>query len=284
VSYSPEVPAYSFSRVPVAPGEEQSIIEIQSESGGIQIPRADTFINKAGLELGYTWLPRLRTTVFYSNIVARYSGNELHDYTTHRVGIDETYQWSPRTLWTNSYSVALNIIEGANNEIVHRITSDASYQVDKFLSINGNIGVNVVSGADENKTGLILGAGLKKQFKNGNLSLRYSRDIETGGGLTTTSNLNQGVGGTYIHYVGRDTSVYVGAAYTNERSFSGDTLRTFSYTGETGINMNFLLWLSGFLKYSYLNQKSYGTAGDTGHRNLAMLGVTASAPPWKMVK
>jgi hypothetical protein len=156
--------------------------------------------------------------------------------------------------------------------------------VDKFLSINGNIGVNVVSGADENKTGLTLGAGLKKQFKNGNFSLRFIRDIVTGGGLTTTSNLNQGVSGSYIHYVGRETSAYVGAAYTNERSFSGNTLRSFSYTAETGINMNFLLWLSGFLKYSYLNQKSYGTAGDTGHRNLAMLGVTASAPPWKMVK
>ncbi|MBI3596669.1 MAG: hypothetical protein HY203_05905 [Nitrospirae bacterium] len=283
ITYAPEVPAYSFGKTQEEPGGATQISQIQQTGGGIQVPRTDTFSNNAGLELGYTWLPRLRTTVSYANIVTRYRGNELHDSTTHQVGLKETYQWSPRTQWTNSYSVALNIYEHANNEVVHRLSTGAAYQMSPSLSINGSLGVGVVQG-NGNKTQLTLNTGLSKQFRNGIFSLSYTREIGTGGGVVTASTLKQGVGMEYSQNVGRNTSVYVRLGYVNNRSFSGEKLKISSYTGETGINVGVLPWLSGSLSYSYLNQQSLGTIGQDSQRNLVMLGLTASAPPWRIVK
>lgn len=283
LNFTPEVPAYSFGIVPEQPGAATPSSQAQQTGGGIQVPRTDTLTNNAGLKLGYDWSPILKTTISYLNTVTRYRGTELNDSMTHRVGLDETYQWSPRTQWTNSYSAAVTIYENANNEVVHRLSTGVAYQMSPTLSINGNIGFGVVSGIGK-ISGLIVETGLSKQFSQSSLSLSYAQNIGTGGGLITGSTLYRVVGMQYRQTVGQYTSAYLRIGYANNRSLSGEALIVSSYTAETGINVRLFSWLSGNLGYSYLNQQSLGTIGQDGQRNLVMFGLTASAPPWRIVK
>ena len=49
------------------------------------------------------------------------------------------------------------------------------------------------------------------------------------------------------------------------------------------LQVQFLRWLTGSATYSYVNQISDGTSGVDAQRNTLLIGLTATALPWKIM-
>lgn len=268
VSYAPEIPAYSWNG-------------LGGGNAGIQLQRTDTLVNRAGMELEYTWSPLLKSTLSYLNTLARYRGSVLNDSVNHHAGMAGKYQWSPRTQWTASYAASVTVFKQNDEVWVHRITLGTEHQIAPSLSSDMSIGAAFFHNESPRMT---LGAGLSERYQSGRLSLRYDDNIATGLGLTTMPAVNQRVTGQATRALGPNASAYLRFAYGSNRSFNGEKLKISTYTAETGLDIRLLSWLSGNLGYSYLNQQSQTNLGQDGRRNQVILTLTAGSPSWKIAE
>lgn len=270
VTYVPELPAFTFNN------------QIQENNEGIQVPRTDTFRNRAGVAVTYPWTPRFGTTISYTNLYTRYKGSALQSSTVHDAELDLAYQFSRQT--TGSVSVGgavVNYADVQEDVVSYRFTIGSQHQIGPTFSFNGRLGVTTVR---DDSTRLTLEAGLLKNVQAGSLSLQYTQGIGTGGGLTTTATLSQRLLGAVTLGIARNVSTFVQLAYGKNTSLSGKELDTTSYEAATGLSAVLRSWLSGGLRYAYLNQRARGVIGNDGERNVVTLTLTASALPWKIVK
>lgn len=268
MAFTPELPAFSF--------DEQVLA-----NEGIQIGRTDIFRNNAQIIAGYPWSPRVNTTLSYSNILTHYKGDRFQDSVGHDTSLEIGYQWSPRTRWRTSYGISITDYETADDVLAHRFSMGAVHQVSPTFSINGDTGMALLS---DETTHLILNMGFSKGFESGSLSLQYTSGVGTGGGLITSATLSQRLVGQATREIRRNTSALFRLAYGRNTSLLGPMLEIYSYEAGMGITVGFLSWLKGDLNYSYLNQQvQEGTVGE-GKRNLIMMTLTATAPPWRIIQ
>ncbi len=274
IAYVPELPAFSF-------GSSSSALPREANQG-IQVGRTNTFRNRAGINLGYTWTPLFSTALSYAHLINRYQGGTLEDYFVHEGGLSGIYQTSRRMQWTVSYFTSVTDYEKADSIAVHRFDLGDLYHIDPTSTMNVGTGVAVTPGGETHWT---VSAGLGKTGPSGSLSFQYNRGIGTGGGVTTTATLSQNLVAQVTQVLGRSASVSLRLGYGINDALSGPPIKITTQEIGAGIEMNLLSWLRGGVNYSYLNQQTEGGATDQdARRNLVMVTLTATAFPLRMMQ
>jgi len=280
VSYSPELPAFSFGEG----GEEgtRSFDQVFLGGEGIQQSgRVNTFRNISGIILRYPWSQNFSTSGSYTNVITRYSGNDFEDSDINNVSSSAIYSspLSSRTSWTLRYSVSSSLDD--TRDLVHQVSLAGKHQITHLVLASANIGVYFVDGQAPN---LSSGASLSKRYKSGRLNMRYSDDVVRGLGVIQGANRRQSLilSASWAFLERVSTSIQFG--YVKNKSFEGDSINVSAYTAEAGLSTRFLSWLSGSLRYSYLQQESDGNIGIDAERSFVSLSLTANSSPWRIMK
>ena len=76
---------------------------------------------------------------------------------------------------------------------------------------------------------------------------------------------------------------FIQFGYGRNRSLAGTTIALDTYQARGGVNITLLDWLTGVATYTYINQDSSGLFGQTAQSNQVFVGLSATAPPWKIL-
>jgi len=126
---------------------------------------------------------------------------------------------------------------------------------------------------------------ISKIFPDGSINLRIGQSIGTGGGLAASTTLNQSVVLVASKSITRFISSSFSFGFSRNRSLAGQSIQTNTFQVIGGANMRILEWLSGNVSYSYRNQDSQGSVGNTAQSNSIFIGLTARTPdPLKFFK
>jgi hypothetical protein len=274
VTYSPELPSFSYDG-----GVSEEIPREGNE--GIQVGRVDTFRNRTGISIGYSWTPRLSGSLSYSNLINRYQGRGFQDYLTHGVGLGGAFQASRSVRWTAFYSTSVTHYEEAESVTVHQVGIGNVYQAAPTVSMSIDTGAAF---PPEGGTQWILSTALVKSAKLSSLSFRYNQQIGRGGGVTTTATLSQNLVASLSRTTGKSSSIYLQLGYGQNRTLSGPVVKISSQEIGTGIQFALFSWLNGGINYNYLNQRTEGESPGDVSRNQVVVSLTAVTLPWRIIQ
>lgn len=248
---------------------------------GIQVSRTDTFENRTAVAVGYSWTPRFSTTLSYGYLVTRYKGEGLQDSTVQDAALEAAYALTSRTTGMIAYGASVIDYSDTDDVLSHYVNLGATHQISPTFSGNARFGVASIPGES---TIFTLEMGISKSARWGGGSLQLRQGLGTGGGVTTSATLNQQITGQLTWLATRDSSAYVQLAYGENSTLPKKGTKVSTYEAGAGIRMTFLSWLNGSLAYFYLTQQAQGAGNIEGERNRAIFTLTATAPPWRLIK
>ncbi|MCA9499052.1 MAG: hypothetical protein KC588_07645 [Nitrospira sp.] len=317
MTFTPQLDAFSlsgaqdvFTTPSVQGGAGASQISGASEgvggTQGVYTSRASSFLNRAGITLGYTWSPRLTPTLAYNNQYRHFFSSKFQDSMIHTGSFSLPYEVRNATIGA-LYSYRQTEFIGTSTEntsadqiISHNIQLQISSNITPSLtgSIRGGMAFTKQKRAEEfegggsttdlsNKwqTNPIGGATLTKTYQNGSISLDASSTIGSGGGLASQATQTQIITGSIHHNLSLKMNVFASIGYAQNRSIGdGNALDVKTYRIQHGFGYRFFSWLSGNLIYSHIDQRSHGSAAGDVHVNEIFFGLSAIADPWVLIR
>lgn len=277
---------------------------------GVFTNRANSFSNLAGLTIGYAWTPLLGSSLGYQNQYRQFSSNDLQDSLTHIATFSLPYLVRDGTSVIPSYSYRQTDFIGgstrataADRSISHTTQLGISHALSQTLSgfLFGGVGWTKQQGATQTvpgpgltlvqqsipgkwNTNVVGSAGISKTYRQGSISLSAAQNVGSGGGLASQATLTRTITGSMLHNFTKRLNGFGSIGYAQNKSIEGNALDTTTYRIQSGIDYAFLSWLSGNVSYSYINQKSKGSAASSLTVNQVFLGLTAFADPWLLIR
>ena len=319
MNFTPQLDAFSLSGAQDAfttPGVRAGtggVSEVSSTSSqgvggtqGVYTSRASSFLNRAGVTLGYTWSPRLTPTLAYNNQYRHFFSNQFQDSMIHMGSFSLPYELTNATIGA-LYSYRQTEFIGKSTEntsadqiVSHNVQLQIAYSFTSSLSgsIRGGVAFTKQKRAEEfneggsttdlsNKwqTNPIGGATLTKTYRNGSISLDASSTIGSGGGLASQATQTRILTGRIQHALTLKMNTFASVGYAQNKSVGdGDALDTKTYRIQSGVGYGFLPWLFGNLIYSHIDQRSHGSAAGNVKVNEIYFGITAIADPWVLIR
>jgi len=264
---------------------------------GIFTNRSTTsFQNRAGVRVRYLLTESITPFLNYTNSYRKFTSSSGQDSLGHTLRTGSAYQATARTELNGFYqiqliefigsgSTALQGPGGSGSTTNHSVGMGIHHDFTPTLQVTVNGAATLteteVSSGQLNFTG---GGNISKQFPDGQIALRFTQQIGSGGGLAASTTLSQNAVLTFSKVLTRYISGYADFGYGRNRSLSGATVKTDTYQIRTGVSVAILSWLFGSASYSYVNQDSAGAFGNTAQSNQVFFGLTATAPSWRILK
>jgi hypothetical protein len=268
---------------------------------GVFTRRADAFLNRAGIRLGYAWSPRVQPYLGYTNQYRHFFSSGFQDSIRHGVNLGLGYAVNQRTRVTPSYSYFQTDFKGSTQDtsadkiIAHSGRLGVSYRFTPTLSgtINGGATFSKQIGAEETEGGTTEqitnkwaknftgGATLNKTYsRQGSVSLSVRQTIGSGGGLASQTTRTRVATASIRHRLSQRMNANGSLGWAQNDSTDGDAFDAATYRIQAGLGYTFTAWLFGTLGYSHIHQKSDGSAADDLNVDSVFLGLTAVADPW----
>jgi hypothetical protein len=318
MDFTPQLDAFSlsgakdaFTTAPVQSGGPGGGTQVSGSSqgfGGTQgvfTSRASSFLNRAGITLGYAWSPRLTPTLTYSNQYRHFFSSQFQDSLVHTGFFSLPYEMTNATITPLYFYREAEFIgnstgnTSADKIMSHNIQLQIGYDFTPSLagSIRGGVAFTKSKNAEEfdggtmtnlsNKwqTNPIGGATLTKTYRNGSISLDGYSTIGSGAGLAAQAVRSRIITGRIQHALSFKMNAFASFGYAQNNSISdGNALNTNTYRIQSGVGYAFLPWLFGNLIYSHIDQSSKGSAAGNVQVNEVFLGLTTIADPWVLIR
>ena len=281
----------------VGPGAGVGLAGNSLNNQGVLTNRASTaFQNRAGFRAVYHFTQAFSQSLEYTNQIQEFTTSQFQDSITHIVDTQLERQMNPR--WSMNLGYTFQRIDfqgsgiansqapgGSGNGTSHTGNVGTYYQFSPTVPLTAQMGItytNTELQADRvNFTGDV---GVSKNFQDGNLEFRYNQQIGNGGGLAATTTLNQTVFVSANKSVTEYVSLFGTFGFARNASLTGQAIRLTTFQGNAGVSVAILSWLSGIGSYSYQNQESSGTFGNTAQSHNILIGLTATAPSWRLFR
>lgn len=249
-----------------------------------------SYRNRARLLLLYHFNPRWDGRFTYANSFR--GGGSLQNALTHSIRVGWRYKLSQRTRLNGGYSPRLAVFSGGGGGTGSggRATSHSLYLgANHKLQPTTRVNVRVAGTVTDTETGVTRlnftgRASISKAIPGGSVGLRLNQGIGSGGGIAASTTLNQTAVLTASKSITRLIGSFVNFGYSRNRSLSGRIIETDTYQFRGGLSITLLDWLGGGVTYSYRNQDSKGSAGNTASSNSIFIGLTATADPFVFFK
>lgn len=240
--------------------------------------------------------PRWDTSAQYSNGYRFGGGGVSQDSISHTIRTQVGYKISQITRISGGYSIQFAQFTGgsttstggatsAGDSTNHTLNIGGDHLLQPTMPVNVNFGVTLSeTEASTTRLNFTGSGGISKSFPTGEISLRVDQRIGTGGGLANSTTLNQNAVLAVSNTFTRLISGFLQFAYSRNSSLAGATIDTTSYQFQGGANLRLLEWLSAGVTYSYRNQDSTGTVGNTASSNSIFVGLTGTAETFSFFK
>ena len=267
-----------------------------SNQGVITGRSSTAYQNRAGFTATYHFTPSVSQSFDYTNRIQEFTSSQFQDSITHKVSTKLDVKVNPKTTFNTGYVFQRVNFDGGGTSTsqapggVGEGTSHSgrvglNHQLTSTIPINAHVGItytNTETRSDRiNFTG---GAGISKAYPDGEASFRYRQQIGNGGGLAAATTLSQTVFLRVNKLITRDVSVFGSFGFGRNTSLAGPAIDLITYQGNGGVSIAILSWLNGVGSYSYQNQDSSGTFGNTAQSHNFFVGLTATALPWRIFK
>ena len=245
---------------------------------------SNSFQNRAGIIVRYQLSPRWVPNARYENRYVTFTDSELNDSLTHTIGAGTSYLLSSRTQLNANYGVNISDINNGDTVVSHTVIGGVVHTLNPTVTVNVNAGVSYTESAE--RFTFTSNANISKVFDPGSITIGYSQNVTPGGGLATSGVLTQRGIATLSYPLAERVSVAVSGGVAKNKSLSGNSVDVTSYQGQVGFNLILLRWLSGTVGYSYIKQKSKGTAagGRSATVNQGFIGLTAELPEFRLLR
>ncbi len=273
---------------------------------GVFTRRASAFLNNAGLTLGYTWSPRVNTTLAYANQYRHFFSKGFQDSLTHTgtfsapfqvtefISVEPSYAYRQTDFLGKSTAntTADRIISHtARLGLTHFFTPTFSGTISGGMSFVKQVGatemITLAGGGTQERelgskyVGSFVGhAILDKSFQRGTMSLSGSQAIGSGGGLASQASRTRTVTGRGSYLLTPRMETFASVGWAENVSIDGDAFDSTTYRAQAGLSYSFYSWLYGDVSYSRIDQRSKGTAASDVVVNQGFLSLTAIADPW----
>ncbi len=284
MSVSPGLPGISLGGGEGAEAQKRRQNLPQGTGQGVELDRTDTFQNQAGILLLYDYSRYLSLSSSYSHVYTRFSGSQFSDRNAHYTTVGAVYNRSisPRTSWNGLYDTAWTTGD-AEDKLIHTLKMGMEYRLTRLVTAKGDAGFSYFE--DESPKPVFSGE-LSKRFQSGDMSVRYSSRVSTGLGVIRSVTENQSVVGTVNKKFSERMNAYLQVSHSKNKAVSTNEVDVTTFKGDAGFFVQLLEWLNGELVYSYLKQDSQegSLLGQDGERNLVTFSLTATSPPWRVLK
>ncbi len=273
---------------------------------GVFTTRGSAFSNNAGITFGYTWTPRVHSSLGYSNRYLHFFSSGFQDSLSHNGRTSLSYRVTDQTSVTPSYSYSQTEFLGksaqgtrADKIITHSGRLAVSHSVTPSLTVSLSGGVSFVKqiGAEQAIPGtgpppvfvkvpekfrkrVIGSASIIKTYTQGNVSLNGSQSIGSGGGLAAQATRTRQITARVRHALSRRMNAFGSFGWATNKSIDGNAFDSTTYRIQAGLGYSFASWLFGNFNYSHIMQSSSGTAANDLNVDQFFLGLTAVADPW----
>jgi len=246
-----------------------------------------SFQNRARILVIYHFSPRWDTSVQYANSYR--AGRSSQDSISHAIRTQIGYKISEITKVKGGYSLRLNQFIGGGggttsgtatrgNATSHSLNVGADHLLQPTIPVNVRVAATVTETEASTTRLNFTGRGsISKIFSGGVISLRVNQRIGTGGGLAASTTINQTAVLTASKTLTRFISAFLNFGYSRNRSLAGQSIQTDTYQFRGGASLRLLKWLNGGVTYSYTNQDSKGSFGNTASSNSIFVGLTGTA-------
>lgn len=246
---------------------------------GIVTGRTTQFNNTVSAGLSKKLSVPTSVNLDYKYEIQRYVSANLVNSTEHDFLLAMTHQITPADKINAGAEFRYLESVDFSRQRVYKASVGDSHFFSKTFSIDANGGVSMYPDSTSNYTPYaFVDVSLKKSWKKTNMNIRYQRDLEAGGGLTSGIVANQSADLGIQTILAKKLSGNLSGTYATNKSPSGSSLDIVSYSGTTGLVYEILAWLKGQLQYSYFKQNSHGTASSDFNRNQVFVGLTATLP------
>jgi hypothetical protein len=272
---------------------------------GVFTRRASAFYNRAGITFDYAWAPRVTPSLSYFNQYRHFFKNGFQDSLSHIGTFSVPYGVTEQTTVTPLYIYRQTKFLGSSTDntsgdkiISHQPQLELSYNFTPLLtgSIRGGVAFTKEKGGEESDGGTtqdlsnkwqsnaIGGATITQSYRKGSISLTANSTIGSGGGLASQATRTRIITGRIQHDFTFRLRGFGSVGYANNSSTEGDAFDTNTYRIQGGITYAFLSWLFGNLGYSHIDQNSDGSAANDLRVDAVLLGLTAIADPWVLMR
>lgn len=273
---------------------------------GVYTTRASSFFNRAGVNLGYAWTPRVSGSFQYSNQYLHFFSTGFQDSITHRgtfslpYGVSEGTTVAPFYTYQQIDYIGVSSAEGTSRDksishipqlqISHNFTPLLSVTIRAGAAFSKQIGVEesvsggTEQGSDKWQVNNVGSVHILKSYGLGFISLEGSQSIGSGGGLVSSATRTRIFSGRIQHTLSPRLRGFASIGYAQNKSLEGLAIDTDTYQIQAGILYAFRSWLSGNLNYMYINQNSQGGAANSIQVNQIFFGLTAVADPWVLLR
>lgn len=250
-----------------------------NNNGAFTTRTTSAFQNLSGIRIDYGISPLIDLRLDYRNRYTKFSDSAFQDSLTHTVRAGVVFNVSPTTQISPSYRLQIFDFQGTGtgSPTTHRAGININHQFTPTLRLQANNAVAFTGGQANYNTQITF----LNNYSKGLISFRFTQDISEGSGLAATATLTQNAIAQITRSFGRDFLGFLLFGYGNNRSLSSSAIDLTTYQVRTGVSMAILAWLSGFATYSYVNQESDGTSGNTAFSNQVFIGVTGVSPTWR---
>ncbi len=277
---------------------------------GVVARRADAFVNRAGVTLGYAWTPLLNTSLGYTNQYRHFFSKGFQDSLTHQGIFSVPYRVTPFTKVSPSYSYRQTNFIGKSTQttsadriISHSVRLGLTHNFTATFSGTISGGISFVK--QEGATELVPVAGggvqerevsskfvrsgigsvnLTKTFARGSIGLSARQNIGSGGGLGAQATTTRTVTGQGTYSLTPRMNAFVSVGWGQNKSVDGNGFDTNTYSVQTGVGYTVTRWLFGNVGYSRIDQRSKGTVATDVVVNQVFMGLTAVADPWFLIR
>ncbi|RMH04083.1 MAG: hypothetical protein D6704_11760 [Nitrospirae bacterium] len=260
---------------------------------GILNARSTTaFQNRAGIRLSYDWSPRVSNYVEYLNMLQLFTDPRFQNSIFHSARGGFGYVLSPRSRLDAFYRFQFVDFTGGATTQRGGVSSSTSHSVGVGGShlfaqtVPGSAQISVTLTEQQGFRDRVTVNGfvqIAKQFPTTLLAVNFQQQIGTGGGVFAATTLSQYVVLMANQRFSRYVNGFVQFGYGRNRSLGGQTIALNTYQARGGVTVALLDWLTGVATYTYINQDSSGLFGQTAQSNQVFIGLSATAPQWKLL-
>ncbi len=276
---------------------------------GVFSNRTNAFSNNAGITVGYDLTQKINSSLRYSNQYLHFFEDGFQDSLTHTGFVSFSYQLTPQTGVTPSYSYTQTDFLGESTQgtqadkfVSHNVQLGISHALTAALtaSISGGVAWTKQFGAIEQEIAdgqtvtrnisskwnrnFVGTANITYTYRQGSVNGFFNQTIGNGGGLAAQATQTRTFGLQLQHNFSQRLNGLLSLNWAHNDSIGGNALETDTYQIQASLGYTFTNWLVGNLGYSHIVQKSSGTAATDLNVDQIFLGLTAQADPWTIIR
>jgi len=246
---------------------------------GVIVNRTKQYYNSVSANISQRLSLLTTVSANYSYVIQRYEDPSFIDSTVHGVQLMTTHGFTQTDALKANAGFRYFSFGDVMSQKIFTVSLGEMHRFSENFSFDGSGGVNLYQDVNNHYVpSAFFDVILRKSWKTTSADLRYLQDLTASGGITSTTVMNQSVVLGIQTTLTQKLRASLSGSYATNKSVSGTSVDTVSYSGAAAFDYDITAWLRGQIRYSSFQQNSHGTASNDFRRHQAFVSLAATLP------